>query len=102
MTPGYYHTYTRYHRQYYGRSYNGRRQYVNVPTNETYYVSPVYTVKFKCQHQKVFYIHREDVYKNLNDLDTVTIEFYNMLDGKEQIKDYDFITAYKQKNKTDY
>lgn len=99
LTPGYYHTYTVYERQYYGRTYKGHRQYINIPRTRSYYVEPVYTTTFKCEHEKIFDINREDIYNAVSYLDTVTIEFYNLLDGKEQIKDYDFITAYRQKQK---
>jgi hypothetical protein len=97
MEPGYYHSYTTYEEVYYGRAYKGRRQSVSIPVNHKVYIPPTYTVTFKCQHQDVFKIHREDVYNSLNQFDTVTIEFYNLLNGREQIKAYDFITAYKQK-----
>lgn len=97
LTPGYYHTYTTYERHYYGRSYRGRQQSITVPQEHSYYVPPVYTITFKCQHEKVFDIHREDIYNLMSILDTVTIEFYNLLDGEERVKDYDFVTAYKGK-----
>lgn len=98
MTNGRYQTHVIYHRRYYGRPYRGYRQYTNVPSVYTEYIPPYYTVTFKCEHQKIFDIHREDVFNNLNDFDTVTIEFYDMLNGDGITKDYDFITAYKQKN----
>lgn len=97
VTPAYYNRYTTYDRVYVGRSYKGYQHYITVPRTHSDYVPPVYTTTFKCQHQKVFGINREDIYDSLNTLDTVTIEFYNMLDGDGITKDYDFITAYKQK-----
>lgn len=95
--PGYFNTYTTYDRIYVGRSYKGYRHYVTVPRSHTDWVPPVYTTTFKCQHQKVFEINREDIYTLLNTYDTVTIEFYDMLNSDNIVKDYDFITAYKHK-----
>lgn len=94
---GWYHRYTTYHKHYYGRDYRGRQQFQVFQEHHVDYIPPVYKVTFKCQHQKVFDIYREDVYKSLNDHDTVTIEYYNMVNNDNEIKDYDFITAYKQK-----
>src|SRR5688572_14170800 len=65
FTPGYMHTYITYERVYYGRSYKGRQQSISVPRTHQIYVPAVYTVVFKCQHQSVFEIHRDDIYNSL-------------------------------------
>lgn len=73
------------------------RQIITMPVPHETYVPPVHTIIFKCQHQRVFNIDNRELYEKLNQLDTVTIEYYNLLNGDDEIKDYDFITAYKQK-----
>lgn len=70
---------------------------ITMPVAHDVWVPPIYTVIFKCQHQRVFNIDKQDLYEGLNQLDTVTIEYYNLLNGDDEIKDYDFVTAYKQK-----
>ncbi len=50
---------------------------------------------FKCQHGVVFTIERKDLYATLEKGDTVRIEYKEILDSKDRIKDFDFITATK-------
>ncbi len=89
---GYAHTYTVMEPITYGHKNN-----IYMPVLHTDYIPPVYQVTFKCQHQRLFNIDKRNVYEGLNELDTVTIEYYNLLNGDDEVKDFDFITAYKQK-----
>lgn len=52
-----------------------------------------YIVIFKCEHGVVFSINRTDLYGKLNKGDTVTIDYYEMVDGDGEVKDLNFIDA---------
>lgn len=92
FTEGYTHTYTTMMAYPDG---NGNQMWIPEIHND--YIPPTYVTSFKCQHKRIFNIDNRDVYETLKQLDTVTIEYYNLLNGNDEIKDFDFITAYKQK-----
>jgi hypothetical protein len=52
-----------------------------------------YIVLFKCEHGVVFSINRNDLYMKLNKGDTVTIDYYEMVNGDGEVKDLDFVDA---------
>lgn len=52
-----------------------------------------YIVLFKCEHGVVFSINRNDLYTKLNKGDTVTIDYYEMVNGDGEVKDLDFVDA---------
>lgn len=49
----------------------------------------------KCQHGVVFSINRNDVYANLEKGDTINILFYELLNGNNEVKGFDFVNAVK-------
>lgn len=51
---------------------------------------------FKCQHNTVFTIDRKDLYTNLDKGDTVDIQYYEILNSDNEVKDFDFVTATKK------
>lgn len=53
-----------------------------------------YVVIFKCEHGVLFSINRAELYGRLNKGDTVTIDYYEMINGEGEVKDFDFIDAY--------
>jgi len=54
-----------------------------------------YIVIFKCHHGVVFSINRPDIYGKLEKGDTVTIDYYELLNDDNEIKDLDFVDASK-------
>lgn len=52
-----------------------------------------YIIIFKCSHGVVFSINRADLYGKLEKGNKVTIEYQEVLNGKNEIKDLDFIDA---------
>lgn len=54
-----------------------------------------YIVIFKCDHGVVFSINRPDLYGNLNKGDKVRIEYYEILNRDNELKDLEFINAEK-------
>lgn len=55
-----------------------------------------YIVIFKCSHGVVFSINRADVWGNLEKGDKVRIDYYEILNDDNQIKDLDFVNAHKK------
>ena len=54
-----------------------------------------FNVVFKCEHGVIFTINRDEVYLKVKEGDTVTIDYYEMLNKKGEVKDFDFIDANK-------
>jgi hypothetical protein len=52
-----------------------------------------YLIMFKCEHGNVFSINRIDLYGKLNEGDSVIINYYEMVNGDGEVKDFDFIDA---------
>lgn len=52
-----------------------------------------YIVIFKCEHGVVFSINKSELYGKLNKGDTVTIDYYEMVNGDGEVKDLDFVDA---------
>lgn len=52
-----------------------------------------YIVIFKCEHGVVFSINRSDLFGKLNRGDTVTIDYYDLVDSRGNVEDFDFINA---------
>ena len=51
---------------------------------------------FKCQHNTVFTIDRKELYTNLDKGDTVDIQYYELLNSDNEVKDFDFVMATKK------
>lgn len=56
-----------------------------------------YTIIFKCQHGVIFNIDKKDLYAKLNDGDSVVIDYYELVNDKGIVKDFDFVDANKLK-----
>jgi len=54
-----------------------------------------YMVIFQCDHGVVFSINRSDIYGSLEKGDRVQIEYFEMLNGDNEVKDLDFVNATK-------
>lgn len=54
-----------------------------------------FNVVFKCEHGIIFTINNDQVYSKLKENDTVIIDYYEMLNKKGEVKDFDFIDANK-------
>ncbi len=54
-----------------------------------------FIVVFKCDHGVVFAINKMNIYSKLNKQDTVTIDYYEMLDSDNVVREFDFIDANK-------
>lgn len=52
-----------------------------------------YIVIFKCEHGVVFSMNKTELYGKLNKGDTVTIDYYEMVNGDGEVKDLDFVDA---------
>lgn len=58
--------------------------------------SEKFIVIFKCSHGVVFSINRADIYAKLEKGDNVTIDYYEILNNDNQIKDLEFFNANKK------
>ena len=56
-----------------------------------------YIVIFKCEHGDIFSIDDAHLYADLEKNDSVTIQFYEILNSDNEIVDFDFVTAEKVK-----
>lgn len=55
-----------------------------------------YMLVFKCDHGVVFSVNNQELYARLDKGDTVTINFYELLeDGTNQVLSYQFESAFK-------
>lgn len=54
-----------------------------------------FIVVFKCEHGVIFTINNDKVYAKVKEGDTVSIDYYEMLNKKGEVKDFDFIDANK-------
>lgn len=54
-----------------------------------------YTIVFKCSHGVIFPIDNINVYSKLKDGDTVNIKYYEILNSKDMVVDFDFVDANK-------
>lgn len=52
-----------------------------------------FIVVFKCEHGVVFSINKNQIYCKINKGDTVNIDYYEMINGDGEVKDFDFIDA---------
>lgn len=52
-----------------------------------------YMVVFRCEHGVVFSIDRKDLYAKLDEKDSVTIDYYEVLNGENKVVDFDFVDA---------
>lgn len=55
-----------------------------------------YSIVFKCDHGKIFTINNPDLYSRLKEGDTTDISYYELVNRKGTVKDYEFIDAVKQ------
>lgn len=87
------HYYTTMHPQWDGKN--------NYYTPETHYehIPEKFLIVFKCAHGIVFTIDRQDLFLKLNQSDTVQIDYYEMLNKKGEVKDFDFVDANKTTSK---
>jgi len=67
-----------------------------VITSNTIHKAEQFMIVFKCQHNVVFAINRKELYTNLNKNDTVDIQYYEILNSDNEVKDFDFVTATKK------
>lgn len=56
-----------------------------------------FDIVFKCDHGVVFTISDPEIYSKLEPGDTVNIDYYELVNKKGVVKDYDFIDANKIK-----
>lgn len=82
-------TYTIYEPYYDGKTTT------TIPTFHTDYIPEKFLVVFKCAHGVVFTIDRQDIFVKLNERDTVSIDYYELLNKKGEVKDFEFIDANK-------
>lgn len=54
-----------------------------------------FNVIFKCEHGVVSVVNDINVYSKVKEGDTVIIDYYNMLNKKGEVKDFDFIDCNK-------
>lgn len=54
-----------------------------------------YIIVFSCEHKKIFAINSPDLYAKLSDQDSVIIKYYELINKKGIVKDYEFIDANK-------
>jgi len=55
--------------------------------------SEKFDVVFKCEHGVVFIIDNVNIYTKMNEGDTVLIDYYELLDEDNILKDLDFVDA---------
>lgn len=55
-----------------------------------------YTIVFKCDHGTIFNINDPEVYAKLREGDKVKIDYYELVNKKGVVKDYEFVDANKQ------
>lgn len=67
-----------------------------VVTSNDVHKAEQFMLVFKCQHNTVFTIDRKDLYTILEKGDTVDIQYYEMLNSDNVVKDFDFVTAVKK------
>lgn len=67
-----------------------------VVTSNNIHKREQFMIVFKCQHNILFTIDRKDLYMNLDKGDTVDIKYYEILNRKNEVKDFDFVTATKK------
>lgn len=65
------------------------------PVTHTHYDPAEFIVIFKCQHGMIFSIDRPELYAKLMERDTVKIEYYELVNKKGEVKDFDFVDAWK-------
>lgn len=54
-----------------------------------------FNVVFQCEHGVIFSINDKSVYTKLMDQDSVKINYYELLNRKNIVKDYEFVDAEK-------
>lgn len=57
--------------------------------------SEKFNVVFKCEHGKLFTINNSDIYSKLSEGDQVKIDYYEILNEDNEVKDLDFVDANK-------
>lgn len=67
----------------------------NISTH-TLHENEKYITVFKCEHGIVFSINRSDIYGKLDKGDTVLIDYREMLNNKDEVRDFDFLNANKK------
>jgi hypothetical protein len=67
-----------------------------VVTSNDVHKAEQFMLVFKCEHNTVFAIDRKDLYTNLEKGDTVDIQYYEMLNSDNVVKDFDFVNAVKK------
>lgn len=67
-----------------------------VVTSNNVHKSEQFMLVFKCEHNTVFTIDRKDLYTNLEKGDTVDIQYYELLNSDNVVKDFDFVNAVKK------
>ena len=66
------------------------------PTTHYIHEDSQYDVVFKCEHGIVFTINKMAVFGKVKEYDTVVIDYYNLVNGDGEVKDFDFVDANKK------
>ena len=66
-----------------------------VVTSNDIHKAEQFMIVLKCEHNTVFTIDRKDLYANLEKGDTVDIQYYELLNDDNVVKDFDFVNAVK-------
>lgn len=66
-----------------------------VVTNNNVHKAEQFVLVFKCEHNTLFTVDRKELYLTLEKGDTVTIQYREVLNSDNEVKDLDFVTATK-------
>jgi hypothetical protein len=77
--------------------YDGQSYKCCMPTTHTDFYPAKFLLTFQCAHGDIFEIDNSAVFMKVVEFDTVVISYYELLNNKGEVKDYDFIDANKTK-----
>lgn len=66
-----------------------------VVTDNNVHKAEQFVLVFKCEHNTLFTVDRKELYLTLEKGDTVNIQYQEVLNKDNEVKDLDFITATK-------
>lgn len=66
-----------------------------VVTNNNVHKAEQFVLVFKCEHNTLFTVDRKELYLTLEKGDTITIQYREILNSDNEVKDLDFVTATK-------
>jgi hypothetical protein len=64
-------------------------------TSNAIHKAEQFMIVLKCEHNTIFTIDRKNLYANLEKGDTVDIQYYELLNDDNIVKDFDFVNAVK-------